>query len=93
MPTRDRQFWDSHPGVVWSNPDASDPVMISNALLQGRREVLEDAAEHFGMAMLQEEWNKILRSAREFPEIKRMVRITGKKTEAYLRNLRANTHA
>ena len=27
----------------------------------------------FGTAMLLEEWNKILRSAREFPEIKRIV--------------------
>ena len=93
MPTRDRQFWDRHPGVVWSNPDAPDSAMISNALLQGKKAVLKDAAEHFGMGILRREWRKILRAAPEFPEIDRIVRISGKKTEAFLRTLSAHAHA
>ena len=93
MPTRDHQFWDRHPGVVWSNPDAPDPVMISNALLQGKREVLRDAANHFGTAILLQEWRKLCRAASQFPEIERVVRISGKKTEDFLQNLKAHTHA
>jgi len=93
MPARDRQFWEKHPGVVWSNPDAPDSVMISNALLQGKRDVLKAAAEHFGIAMLFDEWNKIVTAAREFPEIERVVRISGRKIGAYLRSLSAHAQA
>lgn len=93
MPARDRQFWDKYPGVVWSNPQASDSVMISNALLQGRLDVLKDAEEHFGPELLLIEWNKILQAALDFPEIQRVVQILRKSTEEFLQSLRVQVHA
>ncbi len=67
--------------------------MISNALLQGRRDVLKDAAEHFGIAMLVKEWRKLLRAAPKFPEIDRVVRISGGKIEDFLRSMQIRAHA
>jgi hypothetical protein len=60
-PDRDYAFWDSHDGVglVWSNPHASDSVMISNALLSPSFHQLLDIAVEFGLDRLESEWETL----------------------------------
>ena len=59
--SRDREFWQSHRGVslVWSNPDASDDVMIRNALLKPSFHLLLDIAVHFGFEELVSIWQEL----------------------------------
>ena len=56
--SRDRAFWLAHGGVglVWSNPNASDSVMIMHALLQPDFHLLLDIAARFGLSRLKDEW-------------------------------------
>ena len=56
--SRDRAFWLAHGGIglVWSNPNASDSVMISHALLQPDFHLLLDIAARFGLSRLRNEW-------------------------------------
>ncbi len=56
--TRDHAFWLAHGGVglVWSNPDASDSVMIMHALLEPDFHLLLDIAARFGLSRLRNEW-------------------------------------
>lgn len=51
-----REFWQKHPGLVWSNPDAEDSVWIRAALLRPRFRWLLDIAIEFGLERLQREW-------------------------------------
>ena len=80
-PDRDYEFWRAHDGVglVWSNSNASDSVMIANALLRPNFHLLLDIAVRFGLARLESEWS-ILKSgveANQFPEeLRRMHRAT-----------------
>jgi hypothetical protein len=59
------EFWSRHPGLVWSNPDASDAVRIRAALLRPRFEYLLDLALEFGIARLRHEWPDLKRSAQK----------------------------
>ena len=51
-----RGFWRQHPGLVWSNPDADDSVLIRAALLRPRFDRLLDVALEFGLERLRREW-------------------------------------
>jgi len=55
---RDHAFWLAHGGIglVWSNPNASDSVMIMHALLQPDFHLLLDIAARFGLGRLKDEW-------------------------------------
>jgi hypothetical protein len=61
----DRCFWEKHPGLVWSNPAASDSVRIRAALLRPRFFTLLDIAVHFGIARLRTEWEALLADPQE----------------------------
>jgi hypothetical protein len=49
-------FWQTHRGLVWSNPNAGDSVYIRSALLRPRFSQLLDIAMEFGLERLREEW-------------------------------------
>lgn len=49
-------FQHRHPGLVWSNAQAGDAVVIRAALLQPRFPVLLDACLEFGLGRVREEW-------------------------------------
>ena len=51
-----REFWQKHPGLIWSNPEAGDSVRIRVALLRPRFSRLLDIALEFGLERLQQEW-------------------------------------
>jgi len=55
---RDSAFWRAHGGVglVWSNPDASDTIMIRHALVRPKFDLLLAIADHFGIERLKNEW-------------------------------------
>ncbi len=55
-PERDYKFWDQYPGVVWSNPDASDTVMIRNAIIRPKMGVLRAVASRYGIERMRQEW-------------------------------------
>ena len=59
--SRDDQFWKSHNGIglVWSNPQADDDVMIAKALLQPSFHLLLDIAECLGFDRLKMQWDKL----------------------------------
>lgn len=63
------EFWRAHPGLVWSNPQASDAVHIRAALVRPRFHLLLDIAMEFGLPRLRAEWN-ILQTD-DTPEVKR----------------------
>ncbi|MEZ5301199.1 MAG: hypothetical protein R3F11_11180 [Verrucomicrobiales bacterium] len=44
-----REFWDRHPGLVWSNRHAPDDVFIAAALRKGRFLQLLEIAVEFGL--------------------------------------------
>lgn len=58
---RDSLFWDTHQGVAlaWSNPQASDSVMIAKALLAPSFHRLLAIAAHFGLDRLKVEWEQL----------------------------------
>jgi hypothetical protein len=60
MASLNREFWQRHPGLVWSNPDADDAVRIRTALLRPRFERLLDIALEFGLPRVQQEWMALL---------------------------------
>jgi hypothetical protein len=49
-------FWKTQPGLVWSNPNASDSVWIRAALVRPRFEQLLAIAVEFGLERIREEW-------------------------------------
>jgi len=69
MLTARNPFWQRHPGLVWSNPDADDTAFICAALLRPRFTRLLDIAVEFGHERLREEWN--LLRAEATPEAER----------------------
>ena len=54
------EFWQRHPGLVWSNPDAADSVHIRAALMRPRFTLLLDIAVEFGLERLRREWAELL---------------------------------
>lgn len=54
-----REFWDQHPGLVWSNPDAPDDAFIAAALRKGRFLQLLDIAAEFGLARILQIWESV----------------------------------
>lgn len=87
---RDVAFWAKHPGIVWSNPHASDAVMIGNALLRGNADTLADIAGHFGTDVLLERWRQLQGEYERFPCDLKAVRTYGSRVEEILQDL---THA
>lgn len=69
MTANRNEFWQRHPGLVWSNPQASDSVFICAALLRPRFTRLLDIAAEFGLERLRHEW-ELLR-AEDTPEARR----------------------
>lgn len=54
---RRSEFWKRFPGLVWSNPDASDTVMIRAALARPKTKQLEQIVDEFGFERVQSEWD------------------------------------
>jgi hypothetical protein len=76
-PDRDYAFWHLHGGIVWSNPNASDSVMIANALLSPDFHLLLDIAVRFGLARLKSDWENLKKAIEgiNYPEeVKRLRR-------------------
>src|SRR5262245_52646074 len=78
----DRDFWKNRPGLVWSNPGASDDVFIRAALVRPRYLELLEIVERFGMARVEEQWRILELDGSG--EARRAARIV----ERILRNLR-----
>jgi hypothetical protein len=57
---RRNEFWKRFPGLVWSNPDASDTVMIRAALARPKTERLRQIADEFGIERVQAEWDVLV---------------------------------
>jgi len=79
--TQDKPFWDQHGrvGLVWSNPKASDDVLIIAALLRPNFHLLLDIAVHFGLDRLKKQWRDLKDGAeeRQSPdEIRKVARAT-----------------
>ena len=53
------QFWQGHPGLSWSNPQADDCIHIRAALLRPRFDRLLDIAVEFGLERLRREWSML----------------------------------
>ncbi len=70
--SRDNEFWKSHDGIglVWSNPDADDSVMICKALLRPNFHTLLDIARRFGFQRVTSQWETLRNEieARGYPE-------------------------
>jgi len=60
MTTSRTQFWQKHPGLVWSNPDAADSVYIRAALLRPRFGRLLEIALEFGFERVRAEWAELM---------------------------------
>jgi hypothetical protein len=60
MAPPNQEFWQRHPGLVWSNPEASDSVRIRAALLRPLFARLLDIALEFGLARVKMEWALLL---------------------------------
>jgi hypothetical protein len=82
----DESLWESMPGLVWSNPKASDAAHIAAALLNPRFLQLLAIAEHFGTARLQKAWATLLEESPE--EAKR----AAPQTERILANILEGEH-
>jgi hypothetical protein len=50
------RFWQEHPGLVWSNPEAGDEVSIRAALMRPRFDTILAIAVEFGLDRLRQEW-------------------------------------
>lgn len=59
------EFWAKHPGLVWSNRQASDEVYIRAALLRPHFQTLLAIALEFGLERLQEEWRVLCHDSEE----------------------------
>ena len=77
-----KRFRDRHPELVWSNRGADDTVYIQRALLDPRFTTLLDAAQEFGIAKLEQEWNILAASSSN--EVRRAQPATSR----ILRNIR-----
>ena len=62
-------FWDRHPGLVWSNPDADDSVHIRAALVRPRFQQLLAITVEFGLERVWAEWDVL--QSEPTPEVER----------------------
>jgi hypothetical protein len=62
-------FWQTQPGLVWSNPNAGDAVYIRAALLRPRFGQLLDFAVVFGLTRVRQDLD--FRRAEPTPEVER----------------------
>jgi hypothetical protein len=62
-PLFDHTFWQAHPGLVWSNAQATDSQRIRAALVKPLFQRLLDIAVHFGLDRLRAEWQALLDDA------------------------------
>ena len=53
------ELWQRHPGLVWSNPAATDSVWIRAALLKPTYSRLLDIALEFGLDRIRAEWAEL----------------------------------
>ena len=60
MAASNRQFWQQHPGLVWSNPEATDSMHIRAALQRPQFGRLLAIAVEFGLERVREEWAELL---------------------------------
>ena len=72
-------FQARHPGLVWSNSQASGSVCIRAALLRPRFHTILDACLEFGLERVRYEWEVLTSAAapeaqRVAPEVIRMLR-------------------
>lgn len=74
-------FWDRHPGLVWSNPDASDDVRICAMLLRPRFLDLLDIVLEFGADRIGAKWQALREE--DTPEARRAAPVV----ERILRNV------
>ena len=91
--SRDYAFWKDYPGIVWSNPNASDAIMIANTLLQRRESVVVAIARHFGPEKLQREWLRLKNEAPSFPEILKTINGSRQKLDTLIDSLAKENHA
>jgi hypothetical protein len=72
MANPNKAFWDTHGrvGLVWSNPNASDDVLMAAALLKPNFHLLLDIAAHFGLDRLRVRWERLKEDieSRKYPE-------------------------
>ena len=61
----DESLWASMPGLVWSNPNASNDARIAAALLNPRFSQLLTIAARFGTARLQKAWAELVEESPE----------------------------
>jgi hypothetical protein len=54
------ELWRRHPGLVWSNPEASDTVRIRAALLHPRFAEILDIAVTLGIDRVEGEWSLLV---------------------------------
>jgi len=78
MEQRRAAFWEKFPGLVWSNPNASDAVQIRAALTRPHFEILLRVAQEFGLERLRTEWNVLIQEGtaetrRAAPIVKRIL--------------------
>lgn len=95
--SRDRDFWQSHRGVslVWSNPDASDDVMIRNALLKPSFHLLLDIAVHLGFDELVSIWEELAHEIEcsEWPEERECLERVRPTVERCIKHMREGMEA
>ena len=53
-------FWARYPGLVWSNPRASDSAYICAALLKPHFDIILDVCVEFGLERVEAEWQTLL---------------------------------
>jgi hypothetical protein len=63
------RFWQTHRGLVWSNPQADDSAHIQAALLRPRSSQVLDISVEFGRERVRQEW-AVLEAERR-PEVER----------------------
>lgn len=75
MPTTARSFWQAHPGLVWSSPQADDAVHIRAALVRPRFHLLLEIAVEFGLPRVRAEWDELaMEVKRARPVVERILR-------------------
>jgi hypothetical protein len=59
-PTEPQSFQTKYSALAWSNPNASESLLIRRALLKPEFRVLLDAALEFGVTRLNNEWSQVM---------------------------------
>lgn len=89
---RDDEFWRANGGVglVWSNPNASDDIMIYHALLRPSFHLLLEIAARFGFSRLEQRWQRLQQEilGQQLPEEMSELSRAQPTVERCLRNMR-----